>query len=1201
MATTSVSKIFNIEKIKSDGISVIDTLKEVKIQMSEVNKIKVDPFASAVANSNSVRQLEANLAKYIENLSKLKVGVLDVVKAQEIESRTALNNAKAKSEEAKARNLNAQAANNEAKTIAGSNKQAKEAEKQLKEYIKSVKEGQKELERLTKERQKLLDREAKRTQNEAEKKRLRDEANALKESVRQQREMQRQADATAKELAKQQAEADKLTNAYYRLDKEHQKLLKEAQRLGAELGVESKEFKDAAKAANELGGRLLTIDTALGRHQRNVGNYSSAFNGLGNSINQITREFPAFSNSLQTGFLAISNNLPIFFDEIQRINTELKEFKLAQEAAAVAAGVQAKESALLAGETDEVASALGEMAEEQARASAEGVKGKGVLKQLGAAVFSWQTLLSVGVTLLTVYGAKLIEWIFQQTKAEKIAEERAQTEKELLEIGNQAYSAAGRQIARVTMLTNTVNNNNLSLKRRKQALKELMDDYPSYLSNLTEEDALNGKLAATINNKVIPAIIAAARVRANEDKISKLAAKAAETQNKIQEERAKLAQIDPTRGYGGLIDRYSKENKEATNANKQINQATAKKLDEDQALQQTMIKGLANSIQEGEQELARTMAMMDEILGKNRSILFDAGNIDPDSLTEGKATKDRISRVTDVTNAEIKANDDILKSNFELLKAEQENYMAQQKFIFDNDKETLQERLNAFVRYNTAKEIIISEEAKMEIEATKNRLTEIAKIEAIAVDKRTPQQTKLLEFKAAFTRQLVVLQKKESLDLQTNIIETQQGITDFIEKEVSLQTKEFQNGWDSQKSIINQRRNEELKLLADSNKTARQQKIERRQIEARYNREIYDAQVDYVQQNLQNLDGIINDPNVSDSVRNAAIELRKILDEELGKVKTPAGDGTDSVKQSILRGLGLDKPSRDDLIRTITDAIKNLYETIFQALDQAREAKYKGILTELDAERDAINRNADLAKAANQSSLKSDEEKAKEEARIETNRLNKEAELDAKRKMTLRQQAQAEKRDAIFKIELQGAIATARALAGAAENPGLAIAAAALIQAYTQTQMALAQSRPIPEYAQGTMGHIGGKFIAGDGGEHEIIAPPNKAPYISSDKPTLYNEAKGTIVAPFSKLNFPAIGMENAAKAYERLGGGNHFMGMAIAQFLAENETKASGRIVKAIKKQKQPVTNFDKNGFTSYLASSNGTSKSLNRKRGIR
>jgi len=72
---------------------------------------------------------------------------------------------------------------------------------------------------------------------------------------------------------------------------------------------------------------LKAVDASMGKYQRNVGNYAIAFNPLSNSINQLTRETPAFANSVQTGFMAISNNLPIFFDAMQQSIAQQKELQ----------------------------------------------------------------------------------------------------------------------------------------------------------------------------------------------------------------------------------------------------------------------------------------------------------------------------------------------------------------------------------------------------------------------------------------------------------------------------------------------------------------------------------------------------------------------------------------------------------------------------------------------------------------------------------------------------------------------------------------------------------------------------------------------------------------------------------------------------------------------------------------------------------
>lgn len=155
--------------------------------------------------------------------------------------------------------------------------------------------------------------------------------------------------------------------AYARLDAQHKQAVKLAQDLAVATGRTGQAYEDAKNKANEFGNKLRVVDTDIGKHTRNVGNYSSSWDGLGNSINQITREAPAFANSVATGFMALSNNLPILSDEIGVLVQKNKDLQ------------------------------------------AEGKPTTSILKTLAAGFFSWQTLISVGVTLLTVYGAKLVD------------------------------------------------------------------------------------------------------------------------------------------------------------------------------------------------------------------------------------------------------------------------------------------------------------------------------------------------------------------------------------------------------------------------------------------------------------------------------------------------------------------------------------------------------------------------------------------------------------------------------------------------------------------------------------------------------------------------------------------------------------------------------------------------------------------------
>ena len=77
----------------------------------------------------------------------------------------------------------------------------------------------------------------------------------------------------------------------------------------------------------EINTQLKALDASRGNFQRNVGNYESAFNGLSTSMSQVIRELPSLQMGMSTFVLAISNNLPILFDNIQRVNAELAELR----------------------------------------------------------------------------------------------------------------------------------------------------------------------------------------------------------------------------------------------------------------------------------------------------------------------------------------------------------------------------------------------------------------------------------------------------------------------------------------------------------------------------------------------------------------------------------------------------------------------------------------------------------------------------------------------------------------------------------------------------------------------------------------------------------------------------------------------------------------------------------------------------------
>ena len=279
-----------------------------------------------------------------------------------------------------------------------------------------------------------------------------------------------------------------LVGAYDKLSLAHQKAFKNAQNIGAQYGITSDKFLKASEKANKLDTELKTLDATLGKHNRNVGNYASGYNALGNSINQLSREAPAFANSMNTGFMAISNNIPALTDAIR--------------------GIRAENKAL----------------------AAEGKPTVSVLKQLAGAVFSWQTLISVGVTLLTLYGGKIVEWARNLSTGAKAQED---LNKAMAEGNQNAYKEAGQ----LDILYKVATNVNLTLEQRKKAVDKLQDQYPSYFRNISDEVIMNGK-ARNSYLSLRDAIFASARAKAIQVELEKRAEGRIEKEIAITEELA---------------------------------------------------------------------------------------------------------------------------------------------------------------------------------------------------------------------------------------------------------------------------------------------------------------------------------------------------------------------------------------------------------------------------------------------------------------------------------------------------------------------------------------------------------------------------------------------------------------------------------------------------------------------------------------
>jgi hypothetical protein len=217
------------------------------------------------------------------------------------------------------------------------------------------------------------------------------------------------------------------------LDRLNLQLKQLQEQLGA-TDIGSQAFKNIGREITIVEGQINGALTSIGQ---NAGRSSTKFNGLNNSINQLTRELPAFGLSANIGFLAISNNLPILFDEINKVRSANKAL------------------------------------------AAEGVATTSVFKSLSAALFSWQTALSIGVTLLTVYGGKMIELISNLGKVEEGFNATKAQLKGLDEVFKS--SSLGNTIGQVILLKSSLETAGKSIQGQKQ----FVDEYNKTIGTVT--------------------------------------------------------------------------------------------------------------------------------------------------------------------------------------------------------------------------------------------------------------------------------------------------------------------------------------------------------------------------------------------------------------------------------------------------------------------------------------------------------------------------------------------------------------------------------------------------------------------------------------------------------------------------------------------------------------------------------------------
>lgn len=231
------------------------------------------------------------------------------------------------------------------------------------------------------------------------------------------------------------------------------------------------------------------------------------FNGLHMSIQQMAREMPSLAMGPQMFFLAISNNLPIFADEVQRAKREYEGLVKA------------------------------------------GQKGVPVWRQILSSLFSWQTALTTGIMLLVMYGDEIVDWVKGLFSAKDGVDALKQSMQEKNEVEKEGHAVSIRTRAELNNTIRELRDFIGTKEQEKNKVDELNreygDTFGTYKTLSEWYDTLIKKGSAYVESLFMQA------------KAQSYLQKAIEADEKINEIRSKgKEEYRPLWGNGGKVNMF---------------------------------------------------------------------------------------------------------------------------------------------------------------------------------------------------------------------------------------------------------------------------------------------------------------------------------------------------------------------------------------------------------------------------------------------------------------------------------------------------------------------------------------------------------------------------------------------------------------------------------------------------------------------
>jgi DNA repair exonuclease SbcCD ATPase subunit len=788
------------------------------------------------------------------------------------------------------------------------------------------------------------------------------------------------------------------------------------------------EGQNTLQQIQTLKNELKSMDAQMGNYQRNVGNYTSHWNGLNLSVQQVARELPSLAVGWNTFFLAISNNLPMLADELKKARIE---YQAMQEA---------------------------------------GEKGIPVWKQLTKSIFNWQTALVVGITLLSVYGKDIMNWVSSLFKGEKAVLETVNATNQFHEAMRKGVSDTVKERTELKLLYDATQDSTRSMKERKAAVDELQKRYPNYLGNIKDEDILAGK-ASDSYKALTSALIENAQARAVEETMVENSKKALEYENKMRSALVDRYQIQKE------IDRLEAEGP------KIVVQRGGGAYDENALA----LVGLRTRLEEAEERMNSYKKTANDFKRANEGLAesININNLLASPTDKGKKSADEQAKYQEdiakrLSDTRISLIDDEYEKERALAQKKYEENIAsikgnseEENKLRANYEEILQNELSAIDKKYLDK--IDEEERKRVKDSVKNQLEEKQREYATLAIVSSQSIQKEIDDELERYRQGIIskeqYEKKKAEITEKYAIQEAQRAIDLLKEQIDISGLSDEEKFKIKEALAKA----EIDLankVRDAKKKARDEETE--------DEKKYWAELDA---SLQHLEDVSN---------NAVDGLGTLFGGLMNLITKVVRDG---------------KLGMEDLLGSISAISKGLTSIMIGIYDQQIEKIEEQQEKNEEAGEEELERIEDLAESG---AISTEEAEARKRA-AEDRTAQRDKELEKQKAELEQKQAKWQKANSIVQTTIATSLAIMQAFAQAGPIAGAVLAA--VIGAMGAAQIAIIAAQPIPKYAKGTDNHPGGLAIVGDGGRQEVIETDNGA-YITPSVPTLVDIPKRARVIP---------------------------------------------------------------------------------------